>query len=366
MTDRDPVKSSGTLALARFAPRLLAGAIFAVVVISGVLLLSDTRGLASALREFRWPLLLPALALTIWNYALRFLKWQLYLRRLGIRSLPPTVSLLVFLSAFALSITPGKVGEFVKCAFINRLTGFPASRTTAAVVAERLTDGLAMILLAATGTLLFPLGRPVLALAALVALGAVLLLQRPDRVAAMLHRLPSRPTSDRLLSHARQFLDASGSLVAPRFLAAGVGLGVIAWLGECAALFLILIGLGVPASAELFLVATFVLAVSSLAGALSMLPGGLGVTEASVAAMLLVLVPDAYLDPSQALVATLLIRFATLWFAVLLGAGSLLLLRPHLRSSPFRDEDDADQSHIVRQTERDVPPISVAQVGGNR
>lgn len=352
--------------LGRLAPRLLVGAVLAVLAVSGLLLFGDIRSLGTALREFRWWLLAPALALTVWNYALRFLKWQLYLSRLDVPALPTGTSLLVFLSAFALSITPGKLGEFIKCAFLKRLTGTPVSRSTAAVVAERLTDGLAMILLAAVGALLFPTGRPVLAAAAVLALIAIVLLQRPRYLTALLDRLPAHAKLDRLAQHAVHFFDASGALVGPRILALGTALGVAAWLGECAALYLILIGLGVPASFELFLVATFVLAVSSLAGALSMLPGGLGVAEASVTAMLLVLLRGDGLDRGEAVAATLLIRFATLWFAVILGAGALALLRSRLDRPPSVAADERARRSPGRVHPSELSPVAQSRGGGER
>jgi uncharacterized protein (TIRG00374 family) len=107
----------------------------------------------------------------------------------------------------------------------------------------------------------------------------------------------------------------------------GTAIGVISWSGECIAFFLVLSGLGIDDSWSLLLIATFVLGVSSLAGGISMLPGGLGVADASVAAMLLVLVDDPGMTDAVAVAATLLIRFATLWFAVLLGVAMLFVLR---------------------------------------
>ena len=110
-----------------------------------------------------------------------------------------------------------------------------------------------------------------------------------------------------------------------------VTLGVLSWAGECLAFWLVLGGLDLPLTGHLLLVATFVLAVSSIAGALSLLPGGLGVADAGVAGMLLLLVPDERMTRGVAAAATLLIRFATLWFAVLLGALALAVLQRHWR-----------------------------------
>jgi uncharacterized protein (TIRG00374 family) len=97
---------------------------------------------------------------------------------------------------------------------------------------------------------------------------------------------------------------------------AAVALGTVAWFGEGVAFFLILIGLGIPPSLDLFVTAVFILAFSTAVGGASALPGGLGASEATIAGMLTLL---AGLPVSTAAAATLLVRFATLWFGVSLG-----------------------------------------------
>jgi glycosyltransferase 2 family protein len=60
------------------------------------------------------------------------------------------------------------------------------------------------------------------------------------------------------------------------------------------------------------------------------LPGGLGVTEGAMTVMLVL--GSARLDRSVAVDATLLTRLATLWFAVLLGLGCLVVARRRVRA----------------------------------
>ena len=50
-------------------------------------------------------------ALAFGNYCLRFLKWEFYLARLGIKGVAKWDSFLTFFSGFVLTVTPGKVGE---------------------------------------------------------------------------------------------------------------------------------------------------------------------------------------------------------------------------------------------------------------
>ena len=71
--------------------------------------------------------------------------------------------------------------------------------------------------------------------------------------------------------------------------------------------------------------ATFSYATGTLAGALAMLPGGLGVAEVGMTGLLRVV--SEQITPATAAAATILVRLATLWFGVAVG-GVALLERP--------------------------------------
>jgi len=112
-------------------------------------------------------------------------------------------------------------------------------------------------------------------------------------------------------------------LVAPGPLVWGTGLGVLAWLCECLGFAIIVRGF--PGAHVALGLATLIYAVTTVAGALSFLPGGLGVTEASMT--LLLVSSGSGIDQPTAVAATILTRLCTLWFAVLLGLVALAFLR---------------------------------------
>ena len=59
-------------------------------------------------------------------------------------------------------------------------------------------------------------------------------------------------------------------------------LGFISWLGEGIALYFVFLGLGISNGRELLVQGVFILAITSLAGAVFLLPGGLGVAEGGI------------------------------------------------------------------------------------
>lgn len=297
-------------------------AIVVVIGAAAIATLGDVRQLADRLGGFHGGAFVAALGLALANYAIRFVRWEMYLRRQDVR-VPLGTSALVFGAGLSLAITPGKVGELVKSYLLRQLHDVPATRTAPVVVAERVSDLVALILLAIVGVAGYGIAPTlVLAAAGLVVTGLVLLAwPRPTRA---LIDLVTRP---RLVRRLRAPLhDIYGGLAAlcrPAPLAAATALALPAWACECVG-FALIVNAFPGAHVDLGL-AMVIYAATTIAGALSFLPGGLGVTE-GVMTMLLVH-GTARLDSATALDATLLTRLATLWFAVVVGLVCLAAAR---------------------------------------
>jgi uncharacterized membrane protein YbhN (UPF0104 family) len=128
-----------------------------------------------------------------------------------------------------------------------------------------------------------------------------------------------------------ELLDGHARLLVPRSLAPNLGLSILAWWAECTGLWLICRGLG---SAPSIGDATWIYSASTLLGNLTFLPGGLGGTEFALKSLL----EGVGVADQVALPATLLVRAATLWFAVLLGLTVTLIGRRRLHWSEVREE----------------------------
>lgn len=296
-----------------------------VAVLATLMVFGDLHAMARHLRGFPWGWLPAILGLTLLNYSLRFLKWHLYLRWVG-ADLSWPASAAVFIAGLAMVLTPGKLGETVKSFLVWRLRGTPISLTLPVVFAERLTDGLAMVLLTGLGISAYPLGLPVLGGILFSLSILVLAAWLQPQAESVLHRLAGWPVLSRLLPSLLRFYESAHRLVRPPNLLFAIGLGLISWGAEGLAFALILHGLGIPMDLSLVRRAIFTLAFATLAGAVSFLPGGLVAAEASLAGLLLV----QGLPREIAATATVLIRLATLWFGVALGALAWAWLVPGL------------------------------------
>ncbi len=253
------------------------------------------------------------LALSLVNYTLRALRWYVYTRAIGV-DLGLWQVLRHYLGGFALTMTPGRLGELVRVRWIARESGAKMERTAPLVLIDRAAD------LASSGLLLaFALmtmasgsikgGVPVAILAVLAAVVAT----RPRLFRWIVTRfwkiIGRKP---RLFARLRK---ASYSLVPfsrPAIAVPALALGCVGWFAEGYAFYLLLDWMGAPLPVWTC-VGIFVF--SMMSGGVTGLPGGVGGAEAAMLALLTLQgVPLEIGIP-----ATAIIRITTLWFAIGLG-----------------------------------------------
>jgi uncharacterized protein (TIRG00374 family) len=285
----------------------------------GALMLLDWQKQVFSGSHALWGYLPLMAAVSFVTYLLRYARWHWLLSRAGHRT-HMARGFLAYLSGFAFTATPGKVGELVRIRYLLPM-GVPAWRTLAAFVYERALDLVVLMVLASLATRRLDVLGLVLGLVCLF-LGVLgWMAYRPalmGRVVVLLRRLGAR----RLARIARTLRDGVRGCVfwiKPLDVLVSLVLGVMAW-GLTALSFVLLLhqlDAGVPVLAGLS-----VYPMAMLAGAVSMIPGGLASTEATI----VVLVTSYGASAATAALAAIGIRLATLWFAILCGLLAVALL----------------------------------------
>ncbi len=255
---------------------------------------------------------LTLLALSLANYLLRARRWHLFARSLGLRVTGRT-SLIQYFGGFAMSVTPGKIGELVRVRWLARAAGVPLERAAPVALGDRAADLAALAILLAAA---IPLAARITGAGAVAALAlvAAFVATQPGLLAAAIgvaHRLTGRRLP-RPMARLRHAARALGAFAQSHVLVPALALGLAGWLAEAYAFHLLLGWFGadirLPRAIAIFVFST-------LAGGLTGAPGGLGGAEAAMVALLSL---DG-VPVDVAVAATLLIRATTLWFAVLIG-----------------------------------------------
>lgn len=305
--------------LHRFRRWALIGVALGALIYLALSLHAGLPAVAGELRRFAWAWMVPILGLSLVNYALRFAKWHYLLARLGVR-IGWAEDAQIFLAGLAMTITPGKAGELLKPVLVRSAVGAPLTRTVPALVAERGTDALAVLGLAALGvTHYFAEGLGALITVFVIGVAGMLVLASERLSLALIGLTAHVPLVRRLRGRFEEMYRAMRTCLAPVPLVLTVVISVLAWGAECLGYLLVLRGFGVH-QADLS-VATFIYAFSSIAGAPS--PGGLGVADTALQEGAIRLV--AGITRPAAVGSALLCRLATLWLGV--AMGGLVLLR---------------------------------------
>ena len=184
----------------------------------GLAVWSNFHDVSEAFESFTWYYFPIILALTFTNYLIRFGTWQFYLSRLGISSIPRGDSFLIYLSGFAMSITPGKLGEVIRAFLLKRSHSIPVSKTGGLVLVDRLTDLAALVIIASVGAIQFSYGTKLLvavAIAITVVLFVISHQATAEKVLAILGKIPALGKRSEKL---KELYESTGALLSPNNL----------------------------------------------------------------------------------------------------------------------------------------------------
>lgn len=317
-------------------PRLPSGRKRALVALAGLgmlaylgaALVTDAPALERAMHQLGWTGTALILGTSLLNYLLRFLRWHWYLHDLGHR-VPIGHHLRIYLGGFLFTVSPAKAGEAVRGLYL-REQGVRYADTFAALFVERLLDFMSYALLATVIAFQYPAYRGFLGGVFALAIMLLVLVGQPGLPRWLDRR--ARDGSARMASlfaMGANLLRSSRRMLRPSLLLPGLAIGLVAWGAEGVGFHLLCTGLGLDVPIP---TATSIYAIAGLAGvATFFMPGGIGGMEVVMTALLTALGAPLPL----ALIATLLCRLATLWFAVLIGFFATLALELRsLRPAP--------------------------------
>ncbi len=299
------------------------GISLAIIVYLAIMIFSGWEDLLINIFRVNPFVVLLAVLLSFTNYVFRFLKWHIFTQSLDLE-IPLKKNFQIFIAGLSLSITPAKVGEAIRAVLLKKTVSSDLSKGLASTFSERLIDLLAVTFLALFGIIILGTQQtitymPILLLILLAIVFSVLvfIFDPLYSIFRVIFRLEYWTSVGAKIDKFRS--DVYVTFQYKSFFTA-LCLGILGWTCEGLGFFLLAQSLGVTLGLA---TAVFIYATSSLLGALSLLPGGLGAVEVSMelflASLLVISVPLA-----GALI--ILTRMTTLWFGVALGVIFLLIV----------------------------------------
>ncbi len=294
---------------------ILISIVIAAIIYLAFSFYADYELVLASFQTFNWLLIPFILFLTYMNYLVRFYKWDYYLRIINV-TIAKMDSFAIFMSGLIMSVTPGKMGELLKAYLVKQITGTPISKTAPVIIVERITDFVSLVLLALIGAFVFDYGRMIVAAVAIFFILILIIISSRKLSFFILNIFVKIPFIKKYSLNINSAYESSYTMLRPVPLFYMTIVSLVSWFFECFAYYVILINFNIDIS---LLWATFSYTFATIIGAISMLPGGLGLTDGSLTFFL---VQKGYAT-EQAIVSTFIIRAATLWFAVFVGIISV-------------------------------------------
>jgi glycosyltransferase 2 family protein len=298
----------------------------AVVIISGISFWLTWRTSADLIQRISLFALVPILSAALAGFSLRILRFHYFLIQNGV-AISVRDTAIVQAVGFALSVTPGNIGEVIKLYLIRERAGTPMAKTAPFLLLDRFTEGGAFIILASASALAMPallaqFPNPSLRLLVLGLVLGILLLARGVLNRKLLDQ--ARLARSRPLRRFLPFLQTLWQGLESSFTVSQVMGGLVLSALGCLADGLVVVfaahvlgfSLALPA-------AIIVLGVSGLAGGISLLPAGTGAVETTMIGLLAL--HGATLP--EAVSITLVTRLLNLWLWVGLGLSLAFALR---------------------------------------
>ncbi len=302
---------------------------------------SDQRLSVTVLKDISLFVCLQVILLMIMSFSLRFLRWNVLASALGYR-VSNLHNFFIYCSGFAFTATPGKTGELVRSIFLKDV-GMTYVDSLALFMFDRYCDLFSLSCIA----LVFMFSQNIINVTwfsiLLFLLVAPYIILNTSFIESRLSFIWERWKDAHRLKHVEKLLASLTRLFSVREFILGIIFGAIAWSLVGLVFYIVLCALGGNLD---YFSALGASSVSLVAGALSFVPGGLGVTEYVQSSLLI----DLGESEEIVLNSTFIGRIMTLWFAILFGSSCLLIVLKIGASSNVILEGEAEKKQQDNQS----------------
>ena len=298
---------------------------FLVIIVAAVgiyaifLFISDYNIISEKITFFQSEYLIPILLVVSSSWIPLILKWHLLLKKNDIK-IPIRKSILIWFSGSALTITPGQIGELIKSQLIKNIFNISRSKTAPVIFAEKFYDLIGAIIVSIIGIIVLDIDQNLIFLSLFILFVLFFLIYYRPVFESILKRIIKLKYFSKFSDNLDESYKIVKNSTSPRISLISITLSISYWIIISFSVYLILLAFNIESLS--FLKSIAIYPTSVLVGVASFIPGGIGVTEGSLAGLLTL----QGIDVSLALVLSVIIRIFTMWFTILIGFMGLKLI----------------------------------------
>ena len=190
----------------------------------------------------------------------------------------------IFLSGFALSITPGKVGELLKCQLLKDSFDIPKKVSAPVILIERFYNAIGIVLISIFGIWLFDFSGIVILITSCILVIAFILLRSKKLFLSLIDKTSKINFLTKFSNSFKDSYDVISLSIKPKILLISSLLSATYWIIESISVYFILESFGIN-YLELYSVIT-TYTTSIILGVASFVPGGIGISEGTLIGLL--------------------------------------------------------------------------------
>jgi len=283
------------------------------------LFLSDITILSKKSIDFKFEFLPVIFLLVTCSWIPVYIRWSLLLQNVNVK-IPTKQNIAIFLSALALGMTPGKIGELIRSQLLKTKFGISRTKTAPLVYVEKLYDLVGAIIISISSLWFFPEAGYIIVVGIILLVIVFILIRNRNLFYKFSNLLFKFKKAEKFFGPILQSYEVIKNSTRGKIAIFASLLSISHWLIISLAVYFVLLAFGINNLNFLAVVTTYTTAI--ILGVMSFLPAGIGVAEGSLVGLLSI----QGLEISTTLVLVILIRFFTLWYAVIVGLVTMKLI----------------------------------------
>ena len=296
----------------KFKKSLLIGILGIIAIYAVILIAFDINIISEKISDFDskyLPIIIPLIPLT---WGVLFLRWNLLLKNSDI-DIPLKDNFMIFISGFALGVTPGKVGELIKSQLLKNKFHIPRTKTAPLVIVERFYDFFAIAIISLFGILVFEYSIYIFGIL-IIGISIFLIVTSSEKIfLKFLNKIEKIKFLKNFSNELPKSFDVIQKSTRGKILPLSITLSVVFWFLDSIIAYLTLLSFGIDIIDYFVLMSIYTSSI--ILGVISFLPLGIGVVEGSLVGFLSLNGIEFHL----ATAIVVFIRFFTRWIGVMAG-----------------------------------------------
>ena len=316
----------------KFYRNFLLAVVSMVVLYIVFLIVSDFNVIHEKIFDFKTDYLPIILLLAPLSWLIVFFRWHLLLKNSNI-IIPKKENFKIYMAGFAMSVTPGKVGELIKSQFLKSKYGVSRKNTLPIIISEYFYHMVGVLAVSILGVYYFEFSLYVIILTSALIITTLTIISSETFFKKFLNLISKRNFLKKYVSPISDSHIILKKSTRGKIFIISSGLSIAFWLTEVLIVYFVFLSFNIL-NFEFFKIAA-IYTTSLILGMLSFLPMGVGVVEGSLAGFL----NYEGIDISIALTLVILIRIFTRWYGVIVGLIFMKLIGGFSKNLFAQDEN---------------------------